>query len=76
MKTVNPLLSRLINKALKPRNTVVAALKDRRGGAGAHVKSRGALRRAENMAVHMQTAEALSEFEHDREEDLEGDDHA
>jgi hypothetical protein len=72
MKTVNPLLSRLINKALKPRNTVVAALKDRRGGAGAHVKSRGALRRAENMAV----AQALSEFEYDREEDLEGDDHA
>jgi hypothetical protein len=68
MKTVNPLLSRLINKAMKPRNTVVAARKDRRGGAGAHVKSRGALRRAEHMAV----AQAISDYE----SDLEGDDHA
>ncbi len=51
MKTVNPLLARLVIKASKPRNTVLAALKDRRGGAGSHKKSRGALRRAENMAV-------------------------
>ena len=72
MKTVNPLLSRLINKALKPRNSVLAALKDRRGGAGPHAKSRGALRRAENMAVHVQTAQALSEHE----DDMEGDGHA
>ncbi len=51
MKTTNPLLSRLVQKAMKPRNTVLAALKDRRGGAGSHRKSRGALRRAENMAL-------------------------
>jgi len=72
MKTVNPLLSRLINKAMKPRNPVQAALKDRRGGAGSHGKSRGALRRAEHMAVHMQTDQALSDYE----EDFDGDDHA
>lgn len=65
MKTVNPLLARRVAKTMKPRNPVLVALKDRRGGAGAHRKSRGALRRAENMAV----AQALS----DREE---GDGHA
>ncbi len=51
MKTINPILARQVAKAMKPRNPVLAALKDRRGGAGAHVKSRGALRREENMAV-------------------------
>ena len=51
MKIVNPLLSRRVNKALKPRNPVLKALKNRGGGAGAHGKSRGAIRRAENMAV-------------------------
>lgn len=51
MKIINPLLSRRVTKTLKPRNHVLVALKERRGGAGAHRKSRGALRRAENMAV-------------------------
>ena len=51
MKIVNPLPTRQVAKAMKPRNPVLAALKNRNGGAGAHVKSRGALRRAENMAV-------------------------
>jgi hypothetical protein len=57
MKTVNPLLTRLVVKAMKPRNTVLAALKNRQGGAGAHRKSRGALRRAENMAVAIALAD-------------------
>jgi hypothetical protein len=51
MKTVNPLLARRVAKASKPRNPVLAALKNRSGGAGAHDKSRGALRRTEKMAV-------------------------
>jgi hypothetical protein len=51
MKTVNPLLARRVAKAMKPRNPVLAALKGRRGGAGAHVKPGGALRRAEKMAL-------------------------
>jgi hypothetical protein len=51
MKTFNPLLTRLVAKTMKPRNQVLIALKNRQGGAGAHRKSRGALRRAENMAV-------------------------
>jgi hypothetical protein len=51
MKTFNPLLTRLVAKTMKPRNQVLVALKNRQGGAGAHRKSRGALRRAENMAV-------------------------
>lgn len=51
MKIINPLLTRRVAKTLKPRNHVLVALKERRGGAGAHRKSRGALRRAENMAV-------------------------
>ena len=51
MKTVNPLLIRLVAKVVKPRNPVVAALTERRGGAGSHRKKRGALRRAENMAI-------------------------
>lgn len=53
MKTVNPLLTRLVVKAMKPRNTVLIAMKDRHRGAGAHRKSRGALRRAEHMAVQI-----------------------
>lgn len=57
MKTVNPLLSRLVVKTMKPRNPVLMALKDRRGGAGAHRKKRGALRRAEQMAVARAVAE-------------------
>ena len=61
MKTVNPLLSRLVVKTMKPRNPVLAALKDRRGGAGSHRKKRGALRRAEQMAV----AKALNEWNAD-----------
>jgi hypothetical protein len=51
MKSKNPLLSRRVAKTLKPRNPVLAALKANRGGAGMHEKSRGALRRAEKMAV-------------------------
>jgi hypothetical protein len=51
MKIINPILARQVAKAMKPRNPVLAALRDRRGGAGAHVKSRGALRREENMAI-------------------------
>ena len=51
MRTSNPLLTRLALKTMKPRNPVLAAMKERRGGAGAHRKSRGALRRAENVAV-------------------------
>lgn len=52
MKTINPLLGHKLAKAMKPRNTVLAALKAKRGGgAGVHVKSRGALRRAERMAL-------------------------
>jgi hypothetical protein len=70
MKTFNPLLTRQVAKAsvnaVKPRNTVVAALKNRHGGAGAHRKSHGALRRAENMAVVRALIECGGE----------GDDHA
>lgn len=65
MKTVNPMLARRVAKTMKPRNPVLVALKDRRGGAGAHRKSRGALRRAENMAV----SQELSDID-------TGDDHA
>jgi hypothetical protein len=63
MKTVNPLLTRLVVKTMKPRNPVLVALKERRGGAGAHRKSRGALRRAENMAVASQLKE-IEEQDH------------
>lgn len=56
MKTFNPLVTRLVAKAMKPRNQVLIALKNRQGGAGAHCKSRGALRRAENMAVQLALA--------------------
>ncbi|MBL8521482.1 MAG: hypothetical protein JNK75_12510 [Betaproteobacteria bacterium] len=51
MKTFNPIINRLVQKASKPRNHVWLALKLRQGGAGVHVKSRGALRRAEHMAL-------------------------
>lgn len=53
MKIKNPLLTRRVAKTLKPRNPVLAALKANRspGRAGAHEKSRGAIRRAEKMAV-------------------------
>ena len=53
MKTVNPLLTRLVVKAMKPRNTVLVAMKDRHRGAGSHRKTRGSLRRAEKMAVQV-----------------------
>ena len=56
MKTMNPLLSRLLQKAMKPRNTVLVAMKNRRGGAGAHRKTHGAQRRAEHMAVQQELA--------------------
>jgi hypothetical protein len=64
MKVVNPLLTRRVIMTMKPRNPVLLALKNWRGGAGLHRKSRGALRRAENMAV---IAALL---------DCEGDEHA
>ena len=52
MKTINPLQSARVIKALKPRNTVIVALKNGQGArGGAHGKTRGALRRAEKMAV-------------------------
>ena len=57
VKTVNPMLARRVAKTMKPRNPVLVALKDRRGGAGAHRKSRGALRRAENMAVSLELSD-------------------
>ncbi|MFM9885643.1 MAG: hypothetical protein ACKVQT_21665 [Burkholderiales bacterium] len=56
MKIVNPMLARRVAKTTKPRNPVLIALKAGRGGAGAHVKSRGARRRAENMAVSQELA--------------------
>jgi hypothetical protein len=66
MKTMNPLLSRLLQKAMKPRNTVLVAMKNRRGGAGAHRKTHGAQRRAEHVAVQQELAHL----------DHEEDDHA
>ena len=58
MKTVNPVLSRLAAKAMKPRNPVLIALKNNQGakGAGAHGKKQGALRRAEKMALGLELA--------------------
>jgi hypothetical protein len=61
MKTVNPLLSRLLQKAMNPRNTVLVAMKNRRGGAGAHRKTHGARRRAEHMAVQRALVELETE---------------
>lgn len=59
MKTINPLLSQKAQKALKPRNPVLIALKDNQGskGAGAHRKKQGSLRRAEKMAVQRALAD-------------------
>ena len=59
MKTRNPMLSRLAEKAMKPRNPVQIALKNNQGakGAGAHGKKQGALRRAEKMAVQRALAD-------------------
>ena len=59
MKTRNPMLSRKAQKAMKPRNPVLIALKNNQGakGAGAHGKKQGALRRAEKMAVLREVAE-------------------
>lgn len=53
MNVIKSLKSRQVVKAPKPRNPVIAALKSKLGGtgAGAHRKSRGALRRAQRMAV-------------------------
>jgi hypothetical protein len=59
IRTVNPLQTRLVAKAMKPRNPVLAALKNSQGAkGGAHRKKRGALRRAEKMAVARVIAEA------------------
>lgn len=52
MKNVNPILSRRVAKLLKPRNPVLAALKASQGArGGTHRKKRGALRRAEKVAI-------------------------
>ena len=47
MKTMNPMLTRLAAKAMKPRNPVQIALKNNQGAknAGPHGKKQGALRR-------------------------------
>jgi hypothetical protein len=58
MKTINPLQTQRVIKALKPRNTVIVALKNGQGAqGGAHGKTRGALRRAEKMAVARELAD-------------------
>jgi hypothetical protein len=59
MRTVNPLQTRRVVKAMKPRNPVQIALKNNQGakGAGPHRKKRGALRRAEKMAVLRESAD-------------------
>jgi len=59
MKTINPMLTHKVAKALKPRNPVQIALKNNQGakGAGAHGKKQGALRRAEKMAVLRELAD-------------------
>lgn len=53
MNVIKSLKSRQGVKLPKPRNPVIAALKNKAGGtgAGAHRKSRGAQRRAQRMAV-------------------------
>ena len=52
MKTINPMQTRLVIKTSKPRNPILAALKAGQcARGGAHGKSRGALRRAEKMAL-------------------------
>ena len=52
MKTINPSTNRRDIKALKPRNPILVALKAAQcAKGGPHQKSRGALRRAEKMAL-------------------------
>ncbi len=52
MKTINPSTNRRVIKALKPRNPILIALKAAQcAKGGPHQKSRGALRRAEKMAL-------------------------
>ena len=53
------MLTHKAQKALKPRNPVLIALKNNQGakGAGAHGKKQGALRRAEKMATRREVAE-------------------
>ena len=52
IRIVNPLPTRQVEKLLKPRNPVLAALKASQGARGGlHRKKRGALRRAEKMAI-------------------------
>lgn len=55
------MLSHKAQKALKPRNPVLLALKNNLGsrGAGAHRKKQGALRRAEKMALRLEVADYL-----------------
>lgn len=59
MKNIDPINSFRVAKTLKPRNPVLAALKAGQGagGAGPHRKKRGAVRRAEKMAIARETAE-------------------
>ena len=56
MKTVNQLVDRRVAKVLKPRNPVILALQKNPKKGGAHVKKRGALRRAEKMAIAKEIA--------------------
>lgn len=59
MKTFNPLPAWRVAKALKPRNPVLAALKANLGAkGGAHGKTRGAIRRAEKIAMWKDLADA------------------
>jgi hypothetical protein len=51
MKIVNPLWIRRITRTMKPCNTILLALKERRASAGVHLESSGALRYPANMAV-------------------------
>lgn len=51
MKTLNPLVAQRVAKAIRPRNPVLAALKNRAAGAGPHRKKGGSLRRAGKIAV-------------------------
>ncbi len=52
MKTVNPIPAWRVAKALKPRNPILQALKANLGAKGGpHGKKRGAVRRAEKMAL-------------------------
>ena len=52
MKTINPSTNRRVIKAHKPRNPILVAPKAAQcAKGGPHQKSRGALRRAEKMAL-------------------------